>query len=84
MFQAAMQDRNPGVLIFLAKNWLGMTDRQITEHQGNVLFRYVSRAPQDVPARGKKQEIIEIAGSLPPAAGQVTSHDGSDQGKSEK
>jgi hypothetical protein len=49
-----MTDRNPGVLIFLAKNWLGMTDRQGIDHSGNILVRYVSRVPGEKPVKGEK------------------------------
>jgi len=31
-----MSEKQPSVLIFLAKNWLGMSDKQEIEHSGNI------------------------------------------------
>jgi len=35
-----------GAWIFLAKNWLGMTDKQEMEHSGGVSIKYISHIPQ--------------------------------------
>ena len=41
----------PAVWIFLAKNWLGLSDRQITELEmkGSIISQYISHIPIEQP-----------------------------------
>jgi len=59
LFYAFVPILTPGSWIFLAKNWLGMTDRQITEidTQGS-LVQYISHmpVPRSVKKKAKEKE----------------------------
>lgn len=54
LFYSFVPVLTPGSWIFLAKNWLGMTDRQITEIDAHgSLVQYISHMPR--PRTGKKK-----------------------------
>ena len=48
-----------GAWIFLAKNWLGMSDKQEMEHSGDVNIKYISH----IPHPDKKPEPDEKGGN---------------------
>lgn len=59
LFYAFVPVLKPASWIFLAKNWLGMTDRQITEidAKNGLLVQYISHIPAPRSAKIKKKEV---------------------------
>lgn len=57
LFYAFVPILKPGSWIFLAKNWLGMTDRQITEIDAHgSLVQYISHMPAPRTGRRNKKK----------------------------
>lgn len=46
MYKNATENYNASIQIFLAKNWMGMSDKQEVQMSGNVTIKVISAVPR--------------------------------------